>query len=52
VWGNKDNRKLAFTDLGLAAIEQTRTLADILARNSQGLAGRFVGMTRKDFKRE
>ncbi len=52
VWGNKDNRRLAFTDLGLAAIEQTRTLADILARNSQGLAGRFVGMTRKDFKRE
>jgi prostaglandin-endoperoxide synthase 2 len=52
VWGNKQNRRLAFTDLGLAAIEQTRTLADILARNSQGLAGRFVGMTRKDFKRE
>ena len=52
VWGNKDNRRLAFTDLGLAAIEQTRTLRDILARNSVGTGDRFVGMTRKDFKRE
>ena len=52
VWGDKDNRRLAFTDLGLAAIEQTRTLRDILVRNSQGVGNRFVGMTRRDFKRE
>ena len=52
VWGNKDNRRLAFTDLGLAAIEQTRTLRDILVRNSTGVGNRFVGMTRRDFKRE
>lgn len=52
VWGHKDNRRLAFTDLGLAAIEQTRTLRDILVRNSQGVGDRFVGMTRKGFKRE
>ncbi len=52
VWGDDANRKLAFTDLGLAAIEQTRTLRDILVRNSMGVGDRFVGMTRKDFKRE
>ena len=52
VWGDKDNRRLTFTDLGLAAIEQTRTLRDILIRNSLGTGDRFVGMTRKDFKRE
>jgi prostaglandin-endoperoxide synthase 2 len=52
VWGNKDNRRLAFTDLGLSVIEQTHTLRDILVRNAQGVGTRFVGMTRKDFKRE
>jgi prostaglandin-endoperoxide synthase 2 len=52
VWGNKENRRVAFTDLGLAAIEQTQTLRDILVRNSQGVGNRFVGMTRQDFKRE
>ncbi len=52
VWGNKDNQKLAFTDIGLAAIDQTRTLREILVRNSQGVGDRFVGMTRRDFKRE
>lgn len=52
VWGNAANRRLAFTDLGLAAIDATSNLRDVLARNSNGLGQRFVGMTRPDFQRE
>lgn len=52
VWGNTVNRRLAFTDAGLAAIESTKTVRDVLARNSSGLGTRFVGMTRPDFERE
>jgi prostaglandin-endoperoxide synthase 2 len=52
VWGNPANRRLAFTDIGLAAIEASPTLRHVLARNSNGLGERFVGMTRPDFERE
>ena len=51
VWGNANNRRLAFTDEGLAAIEATVTLRDVLQRNSQGLGKRFVGMTRREWQR-
>ncbi|WP_026090685.1 peroxidase family protein [Sandarakinorhabdus sp. AAP62] len=51
VWGNPHNKKLAFTEAGIKLIESTQTLRDILARNSTGLGKRFVGMTRKEWKR-
>lgn len=51
VWGNDTNRRLAFTDEGLAEIARTATLRDILVRNSVGLGDRFVGMTRADWRR-
>ncbi len=51
VWGNMGNRRLTFTDEGLAEIERTATLRDIVERNSVGLGDRFVGMTRKDWRR-
>ena len=52
IWGDEKNRKLAFTADGLLAIMETRRLAHLLARNSSDLAGRFVGMTRRDWQRE
>ena len=52
VWGNTANKRLAFTDAGIAAIDATKTLRDVLVRNSTGLGNPFVGMTRRDFKRE
>jgi prostaglandin-endoperoxide synthase 2 len=51
VWGNPNNKRLAFTDDGIAVIERTRTLRDVLARNSTGLGTGFVGMTRKEWRR-
>lgn len=51
VWGNPNNRRLAFTDEGLAAIEATVTLRDVLERNSEGLGNGFVGMTRREWQR-
>jgi prostaglandin-endoperoxide synthase 2 len=51
IWGNAENQKLAFTTKGLQAIESTKTLKDILLRNSTGLGARFVGMTRADWVR-
>ncbi len=51
VWGDKANRLLAFTAEGLAEIEATKRLKDILVRNTPGLGDRFVGMTRRDWKR-
>jgi prostaglandin-endoperoxide synthase 2 len=51
VWGNEANQRLTFTDEGLAEIEATSTLRDIVARNSVGLGDRFVGMTRQDWRR-
>jgi prostaglandin-endoperoxide synthase 2 len=51
IYGDKTNRELAFTKKGLAEIESTRRLRDVLVRNSNGLGDRFVGMTRPDWKR-
>lgn len=51
VWGNAANRRLTFTDEGLGEIERTTCLRDIVLRNSVGLGNRFVGMTRRDWKR-
>jgi prostaglandin-endoperoxide synthase 2 len=48
----QSNRLLAFTDIGLAAIEDTVRLRDILVRNSSNVADRFVGMTRPDWRRK
>lgn len=52
VYGDPENRKLAFTPAGIAEIERTASLRDILVRNSGDLAGRFVGMTRPDWERD
>ena len=52
VWGNPNNRRLAFTDAGLAVIDATRTLRDVLVRNAPGLGARFVGMTRPEWRRQ
>ena len=52
IYGNKENRELAFTKKGIAELENTRRLRDILVRNSTGLGDRFVGMTRPDWKRK
>lgn len=46
-----DNPELTFTKAGLAEINSTKCLRDILLRNSTNLADRFVGMTRRDWKR-
>lgn len=50
IWGDKDNRRLAFTDIGLEAITGTKKLRDVLIRNSVNLGDRFVGMTQRDWK--
>jgi len=52
VWGNKENRYLAFTKPGLEIIDETKRLRDILERNTTDLGGQFVGMTREDWTRE
>lgn len=51
IWGNDGNRKATFTAAGLAEIDRTATIRDMLARNAPGLGNRFVGMTRADWKR-
>jgi len=52
IWGNEKNRTETFTRVGIGEIDRTNTLRDILARNTSNLGGRFVGMTRADWKRE
>jgi prostaglandin-endoperoxide synthase 2 len=52
VWGNEANRLATFTAMGLAEIEATQSLRDVLARNGTGLGDRFVGMTKRDWKRD
>ena len=49
VWGDPANKHLAFTDLGIEAIEATKSLRDVLARNAPIPHGAFVGMTRKEW---
>jgi heme peroxidase len=52
VWGDKGNKVATFTEAGIAAIEDTRNLRDILARNTKNLGDRWVGMTRRDWRRQ
>lgn len=52
VWGNPVNKEATFTKAGLAEIERTGRLGDLVERNTPNLGGRFVGMTRPDWKRE
>ena len=52
IWGNEGNRNETFTRAGIGEIDRTKTLRDILARNTTDLGNRFVGMTRADWKRE
>ncbi len=51
VWGNPNNRRLAFTDMGLTAIEGSGTLREVLGRNVGGAVSGFVGMTRRAWTR-
>ena len=51
VWGDPEVQRDTFTAEGIAAIEETATLRDILERNSEGLGDRFVGMTRNGWRR-
>lgn len=50
VWGDGATQRDTFTEEGLAAISATRTLSELLARNSAEGAGGFVGMTRPGWK--
>jgi len=52
VWGDETNRQATFTDAGIAEINRTSVLRDVLARNTTDLGDRFVGMTRRDWRRE
>jgi prostaglandin-endoperoxide synthase 2 len=52
VWGDQTNKEATFTKPGIAQIEGTARLRDILARNTTDLGDRFVGMTRRDWRRE
>jgi prostaglandin-endoperoxide synthase 2 len=52
VWGNPGNKRLAFTTEGIAVIDATQSLRDVLTRNSKGLGQAFVGMTRREWVRE
>jgi prostaglandin-endoperoxide synthase 2 len=51
IWGDETNRTAAFTREGVAAIESTRTLRDLLVRNGADPGAAFVGMTRPEWKR-
>ncbi|WP_454718187.1 peroxidase family protein [Caulobacter segnis] len=51
IWGDPVNQKAAFTTQGLAAIESTRTLRDLLVRNGADPGVAFIGMTRPEWKR-
>jgi prostaglandin-endoperoxide synthase 2 len=52
VWGDPANKLLAFTEIGLEELADTKRLRDVLIRNSDNLGDRFVGMTRRDWKRD
>ncbi|HWU78673.1 MAG TPA: peroxidase family protein, partial [Caulobacter sp.] len=52
IWGDAANKVAAFTAEGVAAIESTRTLRDLLVRNGADPGRAFVGMTRPDWKRD
>lgn len=52
ILGDEKNKRIAFTDVGIVAVEKTRRLADILDRNTANLNGRFAGFTRPGWKRD
>lgn len=51
IWGDPVNQKAAFTAEGLAAINATNTLRDLLVRNGADPGVAFIGMTRPEWKR-
>lgn len=51
IWGDPHMQAETFTHEGIAAIEATGSLRDILKRNATGLGDRFVGMTREGWRR-
>ncbi len=50
IWGDFETREKTFDALGVAAIEETRSLRDVLARNAHVPDDVFVGMTRQGWK--
>ena len=42
----------SLTEAGLEVIDKTKRLRDVVVRNSTGLGSRFVGMTRKEWRRQ
>jgi prostaglandin-endoperoxide synthase 2 len=50
IWGDFETREKTFDALGVAAIEETRSLRDVLARNANVPDDAFVGMTRQGWK--
>src|SRR5207237_8904403 len=52
VWADAKHKEATFTREGIDLIGRTATLRDVLARNTNNLGDRFVGMTRSDWKRE
>ncbi len=50
VWGDAEVQRATFTYEGWKEIDRTRTLLDILERNSEGVGDQFVGMTRPGWK--
>ncbi|WFU49145.1 peroxidase family protein [Sinorhizobium terangae] len=51
IWGDRVTRLSAFTKEGLAAIEATGSLRDVLVRNGADPGDRHVGMTRLSWRR-
>lgn len=51
IWSDPETLRRTFTDLGVKEITSTSTLRDILLANGGDLGGRFVGMTRQDWRR-
>lgn len=52
IWTDPENLRRTFTDRGVAEINATSKLRDILTLNCPDLGSRFVGMTRQDWKRQ
>jgi prostaglandin-endoperoxide synthase 2 len=51
IWNDQAVREITFSAEGLAEIDRTNSLRDILERQTGPLGNRFVGMTRADWKR-
>lgn len=50
VWGDPRVQRATFTYEGWKEIDRTRTLRDVLKRNSNGVGKQFVGMTKPGWK--